>query len=170
MQTRPVFAAAVISLAALAAATAESPNDITVPGGTLVATVHAVGSQVYECKADPAVGTLTWQFREPVATLFIAGKTVGRHFAGPSWELVDGSSVQGKVIARAPAASDKDIPWLKLSASARRGEGRLSDVSVIQRINTRGGVAEGICNEAGAFLSVPYSADYTFFNKTNAQQ
>ena len=130
-----------------------------------MASVHAVGSQVYECKSDPAAGTLTWQFREPIATLFISGKTVGRHYAGPNWELIDGSAVQGKVAGRAPAASANDIPLLKLAVATRRGEGRLTEVTTIQRINTKGGVAEGACNEAGAFLSVPYTADYAFFSK-----
>ena len=56
-------------------------------------TLHAEGAQVYECKAD-SDGKLAWQFREPVATLILDGKTMGRHFAGPSWELADGSSLQ----------------------------------------------------------------------------
>ena len=42
-----------------------------------LAVVHAEGAQVYECKAD-AAGKLAWQFREPVATLIVDGKTVGR--------------------------------------------------------------------------------------------
>jgi hypothetical protein len=146
------------------------PDSIASRGETVVATVHAVGSQVYECKADPAKGTLAWQFREPIATLFISGKTVGRHYAGPNWELVDGSVVSGKVAGRAPAASAADIPLLKLEVASRRGDGRLADVTTIQRINTRGGVAEGVCSEAGAFLSVPYTADYTFLSKPEARR
>jgi hypothetical protein len=159
-----------LSLLPIQASAAELPDAISAPGEALVASVHAVGSQVYECKSDPAAGTLTWQFREPIATLFISGKTVGRHYAGPHWELIDGSAVQGKVAGRAPAASTNDIPLLKLGVAARRGEGRLSDVTTIQRINTRGGVAEGICKEAGAFLSVPYTADYTFLSKPDARR
>jgi hypothetical protein len=149
-------------------AASELPNAISAPDEIVIATMNAVGSQVYECKADPAAGTLTWQFCEPVATLLISGKTVGRHYAGPSWELIDGSAVQAKVAGRAPAASSNDIPLLKLGISTRRGEGRLSDATTIQRINTKGGVAEGRCTEAGAFLSVPYTADYTFLAKPGA--
>lgn len=159
-----------LSLLPIHAAAAELPDAISAPGEALVASVHAVGSQVYECKSDPVAGTLTWQFREPVATLFISGKTVGRHYAGPSWELIDGSTIQAKVAGRAPAASANDIPLLKLAVATRRGEGRLSDVTTIQRINTRGGVAEGACKEAGAFLSVPYTADYTFLSKPDARR
>jgi hypothetical protein len=80
-------------------ANAEIPNAIAAPGQTLVATIHAQGAQVHECKAD-AAGKLAWQFREPIATLFVDGKTVGRHYVGPSWELVDGSAVTGMVAGR----------------------------------------------------------------------
>ena len=58
------------------------PDAIVAPGETLVAMFHAEGAQVYECKAS-ADGKLAWQFREPIATLFLDGKTVGRHYAGP---------------------------------------------------------------------------------------
>jgi hypothetical protein len=170
MQRRLTLALISLSLLPIPASATQLPDAIAAPGEVLIATVHAVGSQVYECKADPAAGTLTWQFREPIATLFISGKTVGRHFAGPNWELIDGSAVQGKVAGRAPSASTNDIPLLKLAVASRRGEGRLSDVTTIQRINTRGGMAEGRCNDAGAFLSVPYTADYTFFSKPDARR
>ena len=32
-------------------------------------------------------------------------------------------------------------------------------------MNTKGGVAEGPCDAAGALLSVPYSAEYAFLKK-----
>ena len=101
----------------------------------------------------------------PIATLLIDGKTVGRHFAGPSWELADGSAVTGKIAGRAAGATPKDIPLLKLEAASHRGSGQLTGVTTIQRLNTKGGVVEGACDSAGAFLSVPYSADYTFLKK-----
>ena len=173
MQPRPswlVLSWVMLALSHLPVAAGELPDAIAARGETVIATVHAVGSQVYECKADPAVGTLAWQFREPIATLFISGKTVGRHYAGPKWELIDGSVVSGKVAARAPAASAIDIPLLKLDVASSRGDGRLSDVTTIQRINTKGGVAEGTCIEAGAFLSVPYTADYTFLSKSDPRR
>jgi hypothetical protein len=170
MQRHLILASLSLSLMSIPASATQLPDAIAAPGEVLIATIHAVGSQVYECKADPGVGTPTWQFREPIATLFMSGKTVGRHYAGPHWELIDGSAVQGKVAGRAPAASTNDIPLLKLAVASRRGEGRLSDVTTIQRINTKGGVAEGPCKEAGAFLSVPYTADYTFFSKPDARR
>jgi hypothetical protein len=160
-----VFAAA--SLACLSIppdARAQTPDAIAVTGETLVATIHAEGAQIYECKADSA-GKSIWQFREPVATLIVDGKTIGRHYAGPSWELSDGSKVVGKVAGRAPGATANDIPWLKLDATSQGGAGTLAGVTTIQRIKTKGGNAEGACDSAGSFMSVPYAADYTFFKK-----
>jgi hypothetical protein len=143
---------------------AEVPDMIAAPGQALVVTVHAQGTQVYECKADDS-GKLAWQFREPIATLIKDGKTVGRHYAGPNWELTDGSVVLAKVVESAPGATPKDILLLKLEVVSRRGAGQLSEVATIQRLNTKGGAAERPCEAAGALLNVPYSADYTFFKK-----
>lgn len=145
-------------------ARAEVPDAIAVHGETLLLTVHAVGAQIYECKSSTA-GKLVWQFREPIATLLVDGKTVGRHYAGPHWELNDGSIVRGKVTGTAPGASAGDIPQLRLDVAERRGSGELSKVTTIQRINTRGGFTDAGCEAAGAFLSVPYTADYTFYTK-----
>jgi hypothetical protein len=156
--------ACLLGLLASPAAAAELPDAIAAPGQVLVTAVHAQGAQIYECKAD-AAGKLAWQFREPVATLFADGKTVGRHYAGPTWELSDGSLVRAKVAGRAPGASAHDIPLLKLAVDARPRTGQLAEVVTIQRINTSGGVADGGCERAGAFLSVPYAADYTFYRK-----
>jgi hypothetical protein len=147
------------------AAHAQQPEAIMVPGETMVATIHAQGAQVYECKAD-ASGALAWQFREPVATLLSNGKTLGRHYAGPTWELADGSAVVAKVAASAPGASPTDIPLLKLAVVSNKGSGLLTGVDAVQRLNTKGGVAKGPCDAAGAFLSVPYSADYAFYKKS----
>ena len=148
----------------LSADRAQVSDAIAASGEALVATVHAEGAQVYECIAN--VGAkLTWQFRESIATLLMDGKTVGRHYAGPSWELVDGSAVTGKVAGRAPGLTSKDIPLLKLEVMSQRGSGQLTGVTTIQRLNTKGGTAEGPCESVGAFLSVPYSADYTFYQK-----
>jgi hypothetical protein len=168
---RPRTAIPVIAIgatfAAAALAATELPDAIAAPGETRIATVHAEGAQVYECKAD-AAGKLAWQFREPIATLIADGKTIGRHFAGPQWELDDGGLVSGKVVARADGATASDIPLLKLSATMQRDRGMLAGVITIQRLNTRGGVAEGSCEIAGTLQSVPYSADYAFYRKSKS--
>ena len=160
-------------------AMAQVPPAIAAVGEATVITLHAEGVQVYECKAggdkaggdkaggDKAGGDqkLAWTLREPIATLLLAGKTVGRHYVGPTWQHVDGSSVVGKVVGTAPGKTAADIPWLKLSATARKGQGMLSGVATVQRINTQGGVHAGPCDKARTFHSEPYSADYVFLQK-----
>jgi hypothetical protein len=161
---RTILAAtATVALAASGAA-AQVPDAIAAKGETPLLTVHAEGAQVYECKAD-AGGKLTWQFREPIATLMADGKTIGRHYVGPTWEYVDGSRVQGKPSGRAPGASAADIPWLKLDGVEPHGPGVLAGVATIQRINTKGGQLEGACDAAGSTRAAPYAADYVFLRK-----
>jgi len=140
------------------------PAALAAPGETVVLSVHAEGAQVYECKAG-ADGKPMWSFREPIATLLVDGKTIGRHYAGPSWEHSDGSAAVGKVSASAPGATPNDIPWLKLDVTSRRGSGILADVTTVQRINTKGGKRDGACDAVGSFVSVPYSAGYVFLRK-----
>jgi hypothetical protein len=146
------------------AASAQVPAAIAAPGETAVVTLHAEGAQVYECKAG-SDGKLAWAFREPIATLVLDGKTVGRHYAGPNWEHMDGSAVVGKAVGNTPGKSAGDIPWLKLEVTAHRGSGTFSGVSTVQRINTAGGVFTGACDQAGALHSAPYAADYVFLRK-----
>jgi hypothetical protein len=142
-----------------------------VTSGTVIATFHAEGAQIYECSFDfatkQAERALTWQFREPSATLILDGKSVGRHYAGPNWDHVDGSGVKGRVVTSAPGATSADIPWLNIDIIDHRNTGLLSDATTVQRINTKGGVAQGSCERAGDYLSVPYSADYVFLRKSD---
>jgi hypothetical protein len=145
-------------------ASAEVPAAIAAPGETTVATFHAEGAQIYECKAGND-GKLAWAYREPIATLFLEGKTVGRHYAGPNWDHIDGSAVTAKAAGTAPGKTASDIPWLKLEVTGHRGSGTLSGVTTVQRINTQGGVLAGACDEAGTFHSAPYSAEYVFLRK-----
>src|SRR5437763_2177525 len=116
------------SLVSIAVAETPLPDAIAAPGEMAVLSMHAEGAQVYECKAG-ADGKLAWAFREPIATLLLDGKTVGRHYAGPTWEYTDGSAVLAKVAANAPAKNASDIPWLKLTATEHRRSGMLSGVS-----------------------------------------
>jgi hypothetical protein len=146
------------------AASAQVPPAIGAPGESAVVTLHAEGAQVYECKVA-SDGKLAWAFREPIATLLLDGKTVGRHYAGPNWEHADGSAVVGKAVASVAGKTPSAIPWLKLEVTAHRGSGTLSGVATVQRINTQGGVHAGACDQAGALHSAPYSADYVFLKK-----
>jgi hypothetical protein len=151
-------------LVTMASASAELPASIASRGETAVATFHAEGAQIYECKTG-LDGKLVWQFREPVATLLLGGNTVGRHYAGPSWAHVDGSAVIAKPIGNAPGQTQADIPWLRLEVIGHHGTGAFSSVTTIQRINTRGGVATGVCEQAGSYLSIPYAAEYIFLRQ-----
>ena len=153
--------------ASLGSASAQTPlpDAIAAPGETVVLTLHAEGAQVYECKAGTD-GKLAWAFREPIATLLLDGKTVGRHYAGPTWEHINSSAVVGKAVGNAPAETAIDIPWLKLTVTSGRGTGILSGVTTVQRINTIGGKLDGECDKAGTYSSVPYSADYVFLRKS----
>jgi hypothetical protein len=151
-------------LTAVHAADKPLPDAIAAPGQTMVVTLHAEGAQIYDCKAGTD-GKLAWAFREPIATLLDNGKTAGRHYAGPNWELSDGSAVTGKAAGNAPGTTAADIPWLKLDVTSQRGTGILSGVTTVQRINTQGGKLEGSCEAAGTYRSAPYSADYVFLHK-----
>ena len=104
--------------------------------------------------------------REPIATLLLDGKTVGRHYTGPSWEHIDSSAVVGKAVGNAPGATPNDIPWLKLTVTSGRGTGILNGVTTVQRINTTGGKLEGACDKPGTYRNAPYSADYVFLRKS----
>ena len=74
---------------------AQMPAAIATPEEALVITLHAEGGQLYECKTG-SDRKLAWALREPTATLWLKGKTVGRHYAGPNWEHTDGSAVAPK--------------------------------------------------------------------------
>jgi hypothetical protein len=153
------------SIVSAPAAETPLPDAVAALGETVVLAVQGEGAQVYECKIG-ANGKSSWVFREPIATLIADDKTVGRHYAGPTWEHSDGSTVVGKVAASVPGATANDIAWLKLDVVSKRGSGVLSDVTTVQRINTQGGKLEGACDKAGSFRSAPYSADYVFLRKS----
>ena len=94
----------------------------------------------------------------PPSSIVVASLDGGTRVAKKVTERLRGAG-------RAPGATPKDIPWLKLDVSERRGSGVLSAATTIQRINTQGGVAEGPCDKAGAFLSAAYATDYVFLKK-----
>jgi hypothetical protein len=162
--TRLVFVLALIAPFA-AAAQAEGvdnlPATIAVKAGVPVAQLQAAGAQIYIC-AKNAAGALNWTFREPVASLLEEGKTVGRHFVGPTWEFADGSRVQGEVVGKAPGASAKDIPWLKVSVKEPPKSGLAAGATAVLRIDTKGGVFEGTCASEGELHAEPYAATYVF--------
>jgi hypothetical protein len=123
------------------------------------------GVQIYLCTAADD-GTL-WKLKAPEASLLdAAGGTIGRHFAGPSWQAADGSTVVGEVVTATAAPRPADIPWLILRAKSHDGQGEMADVSYIVRMATEGGtVPSSGCSsgQVGAEERVPYRATYLFF-------
>jgi hypothetical protein len=130
---------------------------------TLVLQARGEGVQIYTCTKD---ADWAWKLKAPEATLFDQDKkAIGRHFAGPTWRLNDGSEVQGKVleVRQQPGT----IPWLILAVHSTGGEGRVSHVDVVRRTETQDGLAPSSgCNAAhpGAEVRIPYSATYSFFD------
>jgi len=165
-----IFAAGTFLLAAAGGASTkdgvvEVPAALNPDKLSIVRVVSATGVQVYTCTRNPT-GATGWVLRGPDAQLFDPqNKPVGKHYAGPTWEGLDGSKVVGQVKTSMPAPVDKAIPWLLLGAKSHEGSGTFTQVQAIVRMGTIGGTAPGDgCDEAraGLELSVPYTAIYVF--------
>lgn len=147
------------------ACSVEIPAAIAVPDGNRFAfSFHAEGVQIYKCIASGS--TASWVFQAPQADLF--GKHhhfAGTHYAGPTWEFIDGSSVVGSKVAAATVDATA-IPWLLLKAVSHDGDGRMAEVTYVQRLETVGGVAPATgCDVAhdGTIANVDYTATYAFY-------
>jgi hypothetical protein len=160
-----LLAAVLSTLAAPRSASADPSSLSPPPAARLLFQAAAEGVQIYTCTAqDSGVG---WTLKAPEAPLRdTAGKTIGRHFAGPSWQANDGSTVVGEMAARVDAPGGDAIPWLLLRAKSHSGAGEFAEIAFIQRIGTVGGLAPATgCDAAtqGKELRVPYSATYVFY-------
>lgn len=139
------------------------PAALQVPAGNIPYLVgHATGTQNYTCLAGGI-----WSAAVPRAILVgDNGHQIATHFAGPTWQAKDGSTVVGKALAAATVSPDA-IPWLLLAAvstsTGPEGGDRLSETTYIQRLNTSGGKAPAGACASGATASVPYTADYYFY-------
>ncbi|MGB9123711.1 MAG: DUF3455 domain-containing protein [Candidatus Angelobacter sp.] len=149
------------------------PDSIQAPAGEeLVLIARATGFQVYVCRPDTN-GNPAWALKAPDAELFDEqGKSIGKHFGGPTWQLNDGSEVTGKMAAKVDAPDPKAIPWLLVTVTGNSGSGKLSGVTSIQRVNTVAGLAPESLAPAAAECSSQsgevefkssYSADYYFY-------
>ncbi|MDB5357538.1 MAG: hypothetical protein JWN24_3991 [Phycisphaerales bacterium] len=139
------------------------PAEIRVNGPTVLI-VHAQGVQIYVCQPAPA-GKLAWKLKAPDAAFTSDSGVKGKHYAGPTWECTtDGSKVTGRKAADHAAPVEDAVPWLLLEATSHDGNGALSQVTFIQRVNTIGGMAPPISDaKPGDEVRVPYSADYVFY-------
>jgi hypothetical protein len=163
-----VALAATLSLATVAHAAPQPPDappTVSVPeGAKLFDLGHATGVQIYKCN-----GT-TWEFVAPRADLVDdKGKLIITHFAGPTWQAKDGSTVVGTVLKRDATTNPAAIPLLLLSTAPNGKPGRLAQTTFIQRINTTGGLAPApetcTADKVDQVEEVPYTADYTFWKK-----
>jgi len=154
--------------------TPDMADAIRAPSGEIFSfETRAMGVQIYECAADAANGNrAVWVFKAPEAELYDrAGRKIGKHYGGPTWEAFDGSTVVGTVQGRQDAPSAEAIPWLLLAATKTTGQGRFAATSSIQRIDTAGGIAPpSPCTTAtlGAQQRVPYTATYYFYRAPQA--
>jgi hypothetical protein len=134
----------------------------------IVASLVGVGKQIYDCKAD----NTGYAFREPAAGLFTSrGIPAAIHGKGPFWTNFDGSHVDGALVQSVlpPVLADqtKNIAWLLLKGSQPQTPnattGVFSNVSFIQRIDTRGGLAPTTPCTAPRTVAVDYTANYVFW-------
>ena len=137
------------------AQTAQESIDVP-PHSRLLLRAIGSGDQVYGCVNG------RWVLKAPDAKLLNQeGSVIGRHFAGPMWQLNDGSWVKGRAVAKQSAPDATGVPWLLLESVG--GTGRLKAVRFIQRTGTHGGNApDGSCGQS-AMRRVPYTATYSFY-------
>ncbi len=143
------------------------PDAIKAPSGDqVVLMARGSGVQIYTCTAGAGIAAI-WVLKEPQAVLSEAkGAAIGRHLAGPTWELKDGSSITGKAQAHTDSPDADAVPWLLVNVTGHSGSGALDRVSAVQRINTKGGKAPATgCDAAhlNSEIKVDYSADYYFY-------
>ncbi|WP_110666036.1 DUF3455 domain-containing protein [Salinicola halophilus] len=152
-----------LSVAALADMT---PEEVQVPEGNEIAMeTVGVGEITYACEMKD--GDYAWVFKGPDAKLNDAdGNQVGSYYGPPAtWEASDGSKITGTEIGKAPGG-DGNIPLQLVEANPADGEGHMTDVTYVQRLNTQGGVAPDMACSAdneGDTEIVEYQADYNFF-------
>jgi len=150
----------------LCAQTGFAAEAIDPPEGSALAFKYSArGEQIYQCNSTNDV--YQWRLTGPRADLFDANAAkVGKHYAGPTWEADDGSLIRGKVVATQKAPDGVSVAWLLLSVAAHEGQGRMSDIAYVRRIDTKGGAAPQTpcaAEQAGQSSGSPYEANYLFY-------
>ncbi|MFZ0306114.1 MAG: DUF3455 domain-containing protein [Terracidiphilus sp.] len=157
---------AAVSIPALQAQQAGASIDLP-HGVQAVLQAKGDGVQIYTCASTPAA--TKWMLKAPDAKLLDAsGRSIGSHFAGPTWKLNDGSQVQGELVASRPSPEAGSVAWLLLRAKDGTATGALANVAFIRRTETHDGAApaSGCENsqDAGKSVEVHYTATYTFYS------
>lgn len=142
------------------------PEAVNPPAdATLELAWPANGVQVYACTQPKPSDAPSWTLEGPHALLTAGNTVTAIHFAGPTWQGLDGSQVKGAKLAAADAPDTTAVPWLLLSATAS-GEGTFAHTTHIQRLDTSGGKPPTTgCDTShlGAKALVPYRASYYFY-------
>jgi hypothetical protein len=151
---------------------------------------HAIGTQNYICL--PSGAAFAWILFGPQATLFNdEDKQIITHFlsanpdeagvARATWQHSgDTSAVWGLAVETSSDANfvaPGAIPWLRLQVvgaeDGPNGGHKLSATTVIQRLNTAGGIAPATgcvqATDVGKRALVPYTADYFFYKAAKGQ-
>jgi hypothetical protein len=198
MRLQSMFIAALSVAAPFAAAAAGHvpapavPDNLAVPPGSQAFLIgHAVGTQNYICLPDGAGAK--WVLFGPQATVFDDdGRQIMTHFLSPNpaesstpratWQHSDRTS---SVWALKTAESDDPrfvepgaIKWFLLkivgAEDGPRSPDRLTQATVIHRVNTSGGVAPAsecaLAGDVGKTRFVPYTADYVFYRQKSRNQ
>jgi hypothetical protein len=145
----------------------ETPSALQPPmDQSLYVEALATGVQIYEC-SQKADSTYEWVFKAPEASLVSrSGQPLGKHYAGPTWESTDGSTVVGEIKAKDPGPKTSAIPWLLLAAKVNTGSGTFAATKSVQRLATVGGLSPTEpCTSSNLkqIARVPYTATYYFY-------
>ena len=139
------------------------------PGQVLTLVAKGTGVQIYTCAISKIDSSkYEWVFKAPEADLQNAhGKSIGKHYGGPTWEANDGSKVVGQVKASSNESDPKSIPSLLLNAVSNSGSGVFAKTTSIQRLFPVSGKApvDGCDQEhLGKEARVSYTAQYYFYD------
>jgi len=132
----------------------------------IVLALVADGVQIYESKPNSS-GGFQWSLKAPEAELKSStGEILGKHGAGPSWTLNDGSSIVGNIPPLKNSPASAGIPWLLVAVKSKSGSGILNQVDYVMRVATEGGVApvEPPKGE-GETVKIKYHAVYLFLHR-----
>ena len=175
MKRKSLIGTAILIMSAVFAAMAfaadgpelpEGCSEIKAPENTKLAFhVYATGDQIYRWN-----GT-AWVLRAPDAKLYVNENhqgLVGKHYGGPTWESVSGSSVVA-VKLKDCTPDPNAIPWLSLQKVVTDGPGIFARIEFIQRVNTTGGLKPTIAGTVvGDEVNVPYTAEYYFYRSAGS--
>lgn len=165
MHRRLPYAVLLLVIASATGVLGQEPLVPAPQGARLLLEAAGQGVQIYTC--ETTAGAYHWVFKAPDAALFDnTGRQIGTHFAGPTWQLADGSRITGEVVAQAPSPAPHAIAWLLLRVKSHDGSGALSKVGLVRRVDTQAGVAPAkACDAAQASTEarMRYTARYLFY-------